>query len=159
MEKIPTGENPAYEGIIIYGPCCATFNTLLTPTLSQTKWRKQLDSWTNQLHWASVARSQSYLFVENCVSVRSSDQGQNDLITGWGKIWVFQNIYAKLRQILANWAKLRQKRSNLGKLRWWGKILVEGQQVLSVLRSKVVLIMFRKGFLKIFFYKYLSSWC
>ena len=35
----------------------------------------------------------------------------------------------------------------------------KGHQVLSVVCSKVVLFMCRKGFLKIFFYKYLSFWC
>ena len=32
-------------------------------------------------------------------------------------------------------------------------------QVLSIVRSKVVLFMLRKVFLKIFFYKFLSFWC
>ena len=36
---------------------------LLAPTVSQAKWPKQLDFWTNQLQWPSVARRRSYLFV------------------------------------------------------------------------------------------------
>ena len=38
-------------------------------------------------------------------------------------------------------------------------LVVKGQEVLSVVRSKVVLFMLRKGFFKIFFYNYLSFWC
>ena len=40
------------------GPYNAIFKTLLTPTVSQTKWPQQLDFLTDQLKWASVARSQ-----------------------------------------------------------------------------------------------------
>ena len=38
-------------------------------------------------------------------------------------------------------------------------IVLKGHSVWSVVCSKVVLFIFRKGFLEIFFYKYLYFWC
>ena len=38
-------------------------------------------------------------------------------------------------------------------------VYIKGHQGFFIVRSKVVLLMFRKGFLEIFFCRYLSFWC